>query len=234
MKKSLMLILCLAFTVGCAAVPIKPTQPDLSSHIFSSPYDEVWTAVVNVMSSEGYLIILAEKDSGLIETDWVMTSSYGPKYGAKLTGDGSYYSSERAKISIHIQQKTEGVEVRITPHIELFYLPRLFEEEGWLPTDSNGILERALFEKIGQLVAPVAPAAPAVPLVPAAPTAPVAPAAPTGKNVSGEEYVINIPNSDGSFTPVKLKKSDNGYIGPQGESYQGHPSIEQLKVLYGK
>jgi hypothetical protein len=64
--------------------------------------------------------------------------------------------------------------------------------------------------------------------------APVAPAAPTGKNVSGEEYVINIPNSDGSFTPIKLKKSDNGYIGPQGEFYQGHPSIEQLKVLYGK
>jgi hypothetical protein len=56
----------------------------------------------------------------------------------------------------------------------------------------------------------------------------------SNKNVSGEEYVINIPNSDGSFTPVKLKKSDNGYIGPQGESYQGHPSIEQLKVLYGK
>jgi len=54
------------------------------------------------------------------------------------------------------------------------------------------------------------------------------------KNVSGEEYVVNIPNSDGSFTPVKLKKSNNGYIGPQGEFYQGHPSVEQLKVLYGK
>jgi len=54
------------------------------------------------------------------------------------------------------------------------------------------------------------------------------------KNVSGEEYIVNIPNSDGSFTPVKLKKSNNGYIGPQGEFYQGHPSVEQLKVLYGK
>jgi hypothetical protein len=55
-----------------------------------------------------------------------------------------------------------------------------------------------------------------------------------GYYISGEEYVVNIPNSDGSFTPIKLKKSDNGYIGPQGEFYQGHPSIEQLKVLYGK
>jgi len=54
------------------------------------------------------------------------------------------------------------------------------------------------------------------------------------KNVSGEEYVVNIPNSDGTFTPVKLKKSNNGYIGPQGEFYEGHPSVEQLRVLYGK
>jgi hypothetical protein len=53
-------------------------------------------------------------------------------------------------------------------------------------------------------------------------------------NVTGEEYIVNVPDSDGTFTPVKLKKSNNGYTGPQGEFYQGHPSIEQLKVLYGK
>jgi hypothetical protein len=45
---------------------------------------------------------------------------------------------------------------------------------------------------------------------------------------------INIPNSDGSYTVVKLVKHDDGYIGPQGEYYSGHPTVEQLKVLYGK
>lgn len=148
MKKTLVFILCLAFTVGCAMTPIKPTEPILSSHIFSSPYDEVWTAIVNVMSTEEYPIILTEKDSGLIGTDWVRTSPYRPKYGTKLTGGWlTGYKGERIKISIHIQQKTEGVAVRITPHIELFIA------DEWRPTSSNGILERALFEKIEQMVA---------------------------------------------------------------------------------
>ncbi|HUI91681.1 MAG TPA: hypothetical protein VLX68_05460 [Chitinivibrionales bacterium] len=44
---------------------------------------------------------------------------------------------------------------------------------------------------------------------------------------------INIPNAKGGFTPVKLAKHNNGYIGPQGEFYAGHPTVEQLKALYG-
>lgn len=46
--------------------------------------------------------------------------------------------------------------------------------------------------------------------------------------------VINIPNSNGSYTPVTLWKSFDGYVGPQGEYYPGRPTVEQLKVLYGK
>jgi len=50
----------------------------------------------------------------------------------------------------------------------------------------------------------------------------------------GETVIINIPNSDGTYTPVKLVKRNSGYIGPQGEYYSEHPTVEQLKVLYGK
>jgi hypothetical protein len=52
--------------------------------------------------------------------------------------------------------------------------------------------------------------------------------------VSGETVTINVPNSNGSYTPVTLVKRNNGYIGPQGEYYGGHPTVEQLKALYGK
>jgi hypothetical protein len=45
---------------------------------------------------------------------------------------------------------------------------------------------------------------------------------------------LNVPNSSGGYTPVTLKKYKNGYVGPQGEFYQGNPTIEQLKVLYGQ
>ncbi len=45
---------------------------------------------------------------------------------------------------------------------------------------------------------------------------------------------INIPNSDGTYTPVQISKRDGGYTGPQGEFYSGHPTVDQLKILYGK
>jgi hypothetical protein len=49
-----------------------------------------------------------------------------------------------------------------------------------------------------------------------------------------ESITVNIPNSNGSFTPVTLVKQNGGYVGPQGEFYPSHPTVEQLKVLYGK
>ena len=60
--------------------------------------------------------------------------------------------------------------------------------------------------------------------------APVLAVSPAASNT----ITINVPNSRGGFTPVLLTKKGNGYIGPQGEYYKGHPTVEQLKVLYGK
>lgn len=57
---------------------------------------------------------------------------------------------------------------------------------------------------------------------------------PVTKEASAETIVINIPNSAGTYTPVVLEKADKGYIGPQGEYYPDNPTVEQLKVLYGK
>ena len=47
--------------------------------------------------------------------------------------------------------------------------------------------------------------------------------------------VINVPNRNGSYTPVTLHPSGNGmYIGPQGEVYPNAPTAQQLQGLYGK
>ena len=45
---------------------------------------------------------------------------------------------------------------------------------------------------------------------------------------------INIPNARGGYTAVALKKAGTGYVGPQGEYYSDNPTVEQLKVLYGR
>lgn len=51
---------------------------------------------------------------------------------------------------------------------------------------------------------------------------------------TGKSFVINIPNSDGSYTTVTLTKYSEGFLGPQGEYYPEFPPVEQLKVMYGK
>ena len=48
------------------------------------------------------------------------------------------------------------------------------------------------------------------------------------------ESIVNIPNSRGGYTAVTLKKAGTGYVGPQGEYYSDNPTVEQLKVLYGR
>ena len=48
-----------------------------------------------------------------------------------------------------------------------------------------------------------------------------------------EPVVIEIHNSNGSISPVKLEKEGSVYIGPKGERYEEMPTEEQLKPIYG-
>jgi hypothetical protein len=59
------------------------------------------------------------------------------------------------------------------------------------------------------------------------------PVAAQPKSASGDTTTINVPTSKGEFTPVRLVKHKNGYVGPQGEFYTGHPTVAALKALYG-
>ena len=45
--------------------------------------------------------------------------------------------------------------------------------------------------------------------------------------------VINVRNTNASYTPVVLRKVGNQYIGPRGEYYNALPTEEQLKTPYG-
>ncbi len=48
------------------------------------------------------------------------------------------------------------------------------------------------------------------------------------------EFTVNIPNDHGGFTAVVIKRSGNGFTGPQGEFYPEFPKVFQLKIMYGK
>ena len=48
-------------------------------------------------------------------------------------------------------------------------------------------------------------------------------------------FIVNVPNKNGSYTPVTLQPAGNGmYVGPQGEVYPNAPTAEQLRALYSK
>jgi hypothetical protein len=44
---------------------------------------------------------------------------------------------------------------------------------------------------------------------------------------------VNITNSNGSVSTVKLRKQGVGYVGPRGEYYDKLPTGEQLRPVYG-
>jgi hypothetical protein len=50
---------------------------------------------------------------------------------------------------------------------------------------------------------------------------------------SSDTVTVGVPNVKGGFTSVRLIKQKDGYVGPQGEFYKGHASVDQLKALYG-
>lgn len=47
-------------------------------------------------------------------------------------------------------------------------------------------------------------------------------------------FYVNVTNSNGSITPVRVVKSGNVYIAPRGEQYMQFPTEDQLKAAgYG-
>ena len=50
---------------------------------------------------------------------------------------------------------------------------------------------------------------------------------------SANTSVINIRNSNGSYSTVTLKRTPSGWVGPRGEFYKQKPSEQQLKQIYG-
>lgn len=49
-----------------------------------------------------------------------------------------------------------------------------------------------------------------------------------------DSFPVNVPNDKGGYTTVVIKKSDKGFLGPQGEFYAEFPKVSQLKAMYSK
>ncbi len=56
----------------------------------------------------------------------------------------------------------------------------------------------------------------------------------TDQGSADGSYTVNIPNGQGGYTPVIIKKAGNGFVGPQGEYYSEFPKVSQLQAMYLK
>jgi hypothetical protein len=77
-------------------------------------------------------------------------------------------------------------------------------------------------------------AAPAGVTAPVIQPAPAASAPAVASPDNGDAITVNIPNNKGGYTAVVLKRSGNGFVGPQGEFYSEFPKVSQLQTMYGK
>ena len=59
------------------------------------------------------------------------------------------------------------------------------------------------------------------------------PSPPQEQQQGTNSVTINITNSNGSITPVKLTRSGSNYVGPRGEIYDHFPTEAELKPIYG-
>ena len=50
---------------------------------------------------------------------------------------------------------------------------------------------------------------------------------------SANTYVVNVQNSNGSTTPVTIRRAGDRWVGPRGEYYSVLPTAEQLRPVYG-
>lgn len=55
------------------------------------------------------------------------------------------------------------------------------------------------------------------------------------ESVRAEQNVVTVwvTNTNGSKIPVRLTRSGPNYVGPRGEIYNGMPTEDQLKMVYG-
>jgi len=66
-----------------------------------------------------------------------------------------------------------------------------------------------------------------------APSTPALAPVPNLSITQTQEYTVNIPNTRGWYNTVVIKRSGDGFVGPQGEYYPEFPKIFQLQMKYG-
>lgn len=127
------------FILGCGPASTIRSLPlvereQITTRIFSYDYDKVFDAVMNVFMDSGYPIKEADKDIGLITTDYKYILGHRRKMNAKIT-----------KIN------DNSCKVKLTPLFDLDLDFGETEKKNWCAIDPN-MGHKEVFEKFFYLV----------------------------------------------------------------------------------
>ncbi|HAJ56172.1 MAG TPA: hypothetical protein DCL35_00190 [Candidatus Omnitrophica bacterium] len=145
MRRLIVLLLFLGLG-GCATTIPLPDKPIENNRTFEASYDKVWTATMQVLAELTYSLRMADKNSGVIITDYV---NFPGKEILRYAQYNRPFSDRfgRFKLNITIQKNDSDHIVKIISNIEAgLGLGRL--SAPWVNRPSNGHLESMILSKI--------------------------------------------------------------------------------------
>ena len=146
MRIALVTIVLVTTLTGCASAPKSRDVDTLFG--FDYAFDEVWSAVIETISSEyNYPIASMEKESGLISSDWYdLTGDSNRGYcdcgGLGLNSEDSRFG----RFNIFVKETSDGVTMKVNAAFEQNY--SLGDTYNQRPCLTNGVLEEEIFEAV--------------------------------------------------------------------------------------
>ena len=99
MKQYVSSTLALVFFVGCATTQSLPVETRTRAYDFE--YDRVFRVVLEALTEEGYAVVDAQLDTGIINTDFLLTSGFKQ----------ILFGKTRQKVTALVSETSTGSEV---------------------------------------------------------------------------------------------------------------------------
>jgi len=147
-------LLCVLF-VSCQVSQQALKVPVERSHTFNASFDKTWTTLIRVLSDEAYPFKIMEKGSGILQTDNMsLDVATMEAYSTTKSSAGATYRNNSGTINLKffVQSKDSSTTtVQITPYMQgVFFVYKVIANVDEIHVlESNGTLEKRLFDKMG-------------------------------------------------------------------------------------
>lgn len=147
----------LVLMTGCSSTPSPVPRISVEVEEYNASFEETWEALNDVLTEKRFPLKAFEKDSGLVNTEFVSSGSRYVYMGRKDDAGremSQWASKTRYFLNIRVRSVGEGrTTVDVIPHFEYMryrYDTRInrYVEAGWEPCDSHGDIEQDIYDAL--------------------------------------------------------------------------------------